>query len=80
MPDSQVMSDLDAAVVWANATGKADASKLGITGFCWGGRITWTYCVHNPKVRAGVAWYGKLVNAGKNAAAAGISRRTRSRA
>jgi carboxymethylenebutenolidase len=56
-----VLSDLDAAVVWAQATGKADASRLGITGFCWGGRLTWTYCVHNPKVRAGVAWYGKLV-------------------
>ena len=61
VPDSQVMSDLDAAVVWAQSTGKADTSKLGITGFCWGGRITWTYCVHNPKVRAGVAWYGRLV-------------------
>ena len=61
VPDSQVMSDFDAAVVWANATGKADTAKLGITGFCWGGRITWTYCVHNPKVRAGVAWYGRLV-------------------
>jgi carboxymethylenebutenolidase len=60
VPDSQVLSDLDAAVVWAQATGKADASRLGITGFCWGGRLTWTYCVHNPKVRAGVAWYGKL--------------------
>ncbi len=61
VPDSQVLSDLDAAVVWAQATGKADSSKLGITGFCWGGRLTWTYCVHNPKVRAGVAWYGRLV-------------------
>jgi len=61
VPDSQVMSDLDAAVVWAQSTGKADTSKLGITGFCWGGRITWTYCVHNPKVCAGVAWYGRLV-------------------
>jgi carboxymethylenebutenolidase len=61
VPDSQVLSDLDAAVVWAQATGKADASRLGVTGFCWGGRLTWTYCVHNPKVRAGVAWYGKLV-------------------
>ena len=61
VPDSQVMSDLDAAVVWAQSTGKADTLKLGITGFCWGGRITWTYCVHNPKVRAGVAWYGRLV-------------------
>ncbi len=65
VPDSQVMSDLDAAVVWAKATGKADTAKLGITGFCWGGRITWTYCIHNPKVRAGVAWYGKLVNPAK---------------
>ncbi|MFN7085567.1 MAG: dienelactone hydrolase family protein [Burkholderiales bacterium] len=61
VPDSQVMSDLDAAVVYAESTGKADTEKLGITGFCWGGRITWTYCVHNPKVKAGVAWYGRLV-------------------
>ena len=61
VPDSQVLSDLDAAVVWAQATGKADATRLGVTGFCWGGRLTWTYCVHNPKVRAGVAWYGRLV-------------------
>lgn len=61
VPDSQVMSDLDAAVVYAESTGRADTSRLGITGFCWGGRIVWTYCVHNPKVRAGVAWYGRLV-------------------
>jgi len=61
VPDSQVMSDLDTAVVFAEASGRADTSKLGITGFCWGGRITWTYCVHNPKVNAGVAWYGRLV-------------------
>jgi carboxymethylenebutenolidase len=61
VPDSQVMSDLDAAVVYAESTGKADTVRLGVTGFCWGGRITWTYCAHNPKVRAGVAWYGRLV-------------------
>jgi len=61
VPDSQVMSDLDAAVVFAESTGRADTARLGITGFCWGGRITWTYCVHNPRVKAGVAWYGRLV-------------------
>jgi len=61
VPDSQVMSDLDSAVVYAESTGKADTGRLGVTGFCWGGRITWTYCVHNPKVKAGVAWYGRLV-------------------
>ena len=61
VPDSQVMSDLDAAVVFAESTGRADTSRLGITGFCWGGRIAWTYCVHNPRVKAGVAWYGRLV-------------------
>ncbi|HWI14834.1 MAG TPA: dienelactone hydrolase family protein [Burkholderiales bacterium] len=61
VPDSQVMSDLDASVVYAQATGRADTAKLGITGFCWGGRITWTYCVHNPRVKAAVAWYGRLV-------------------
>ena len=61
VPDSQVMSDLDAAVVYAESTGKVDTARLGVTGFCWGGRLTWTYCVHNPKVKAGVAWYGRLV-------------------
>ena len=61
VPDSQVMSDLDASVVYAESTGRADTSRLGVTGFCWGGRITWTYCVHNPKVKAAVAWYGRLV-------------------
>ena len=67
VPDSQVMSDLDAAVVYAESTGKADTGTLGVTGFCWGGRITWTYCVHNPKVKAGVAWYGRLVAPAKAA-------------
>jgi carboxymethylenebutenolidase len=60
VPDAQVMSDLDAAVAWAGKNG-ADAGKLGITGFCWGGRITWLYTAHNPRVKAGVAWYGRLV-------------------
>ncbi len=60
VPDAQVMSDLDATVAWAKATGKADVSKLGITGFCWGGRIVWLYSAHNPSVKAGVAWYGRL--------------------
>ncbi|MEN3209290.1 dienelactone hydrolase family protein [Methylorubrum populi] len=61
VPDAQVMSDLDAAVAFAKATGKADTMRLGITGFCWGGRITWLYAAHNPGVKAGVAWYGRLV-------------------
>jgi carboxymethylenebutenolidase len=61
VPDAQVMSDLDAAVAYAQSTGKGDTAKLGITGFCWGGRITWLYCAHNANVKAGVAWYGKLV-------------------
>ncbi|MFM7698078.1 MAG: dienelactone hydrolase family protein [Limnohabitans sp.] len=59
VPDEQVMDDLDACVVWAASQG-GNVSKLGITGFCWGGRITWLYAAHNPKVRAGVAWYGRL--------------------
>jgi carboxymethylenebutenolidase len=63
--DSQVMSDLDAAVVYAETTGRADTTRFGITGFCWGGRITWTYCVHNPAVKAAVAWYGRLVAPGR---------------
>ena len=62
VPDAQVMADLDATVAWARAQG-GDTSKLGITGFCWGGRITWLYSAHNPAVKAGVAWYGRLVGA-----------------
>lgn len=59
-PDAQVMTDLDAVVAWAKQNG-GDTSRLGITGFCWGGRITWLYAAHNPAVKAGVAWYGRLV-------------------
>ena len=62
VPDKQVMSDLDAAVAWAKGTGKADVAKLGITGYCWGGRIVWLYAAHNPDLKAGVAWYGRLVS------------------
>ncbi len=61
VPDAQVMGDLDATVAWAGGTGKADTTRLAITGFCWGGRITWLYCAHNPHVSAGAAWYGRLV-------------------
>jgi carboxymethylenebutenolidase len=60
VPEPEVASDLDATVAWAGSTGKADTAKLGITGFCWGGRQVWLYCAHNPKVKAGVAWYGPL--------------------
>ena len=61
VPDAQVMSDLDATAEWAAKSGKGDTSRLGITGFCWGGRIVWLYAAHNPKLKAGVAWYGRLV-------------------
>ena len=60
VPDAQVMADLDACVAWAAANG-GHSDKLAITGFCWGGRITWLYAAHQPKVKAGVAWYGRLV-------------------
>ena len=59
VPDAQVMADLDACAAWA--AGAGDPARLGITGFCWGGRITWLYSAHNPAVKAGVAWYGRLV-------------------
>lgn len=62
VPDAQVMADLDATVAWAAAHG-GDTSKLAITGFCWGGRITWLYAAHQPRLKAGVAWYGRLVGA-----------------
>src|SRR5260370_25798844 len=59
-PDAQEMSDLDATVAWAKGTGKADANRLGITGFCRGGRTVWLYAAHNPSVKAAGAWYGPL--------------------
>ncbi len=61
VPDAQVMTDLDATVNWVESSGKGDVNKLSITGFCWGGRIVWMYAAHSPKVKAGVAWYGRLV-------------------
>lgn len=60
-PDAQVAADLDACVAWSGKQAHADPGRLGITGFCWGGRITWLYAAHQPLLKAGVAWYGKLV-------------------
>jgi carboxymethylenebutenolidase len=59
-PDTEVLADLDAVVAWAKANG-GNTDKLGVTGFCWGGRQTWLYTAHNPNVKAGVAWYGRVV-------------------
>jgi len=60
VPDEQVMADLDAAAAWIRASGRANVEKVGITGFCWGGRIVWLYAAHSRQVQAGVAWYGRL--------------------
>ena len=62
VPDEQVMTDLDACAQWA-AQNNGDPQRLGITGFCWGGRITWLYAAHQPKIKAGVAWYGRITGA-----------------
>ncbi|MFL6286204.1 MAG: dienelactone hydrolase family protein [Pyrinomonadaceae bacterium] len=62
VPDAQVMSDLDSTVAYARSTGRADAKHVGITGFCWGGRIVWLYAAHSKELDAGVAWYGRLVS------------------
>lgn len=59
VPDAQVLADIDALTKWVSNDG-GNAKRLGITGFCWGGRITWLYAAHNPALRAGVAWYGRL--------------------
>jgi carboxymethylenebutenolidase len=61
VPDAQVMGDLDATVEYAKETGKGDITRLGITGFCWGGRIVWLYAAHSKQLKAGVAWYGRLI-------------------
>jgi carboxymethylenebutenolidase len=60
VPDAQVLADLDATVAWVKESGEGNVEKLGVTGFCWGGRIVWLYAAHNPKLKAGVAWYGRL--------------------
>lgn len=62
VPDAQVMADLDATVVWAEKSSKGDVKRLGITGFCWGGRVVWLYAAHSPALKAGIAWYGRLVD------------------
>lgn len=62
VPDAQVMGDLDATVQWAGANG-GDLSRVGVTGFCWGGRQTWLFTAHSKYIRAGVAWYGRIVGA-----------------
>jgi len=59
-PDAEVLSDLDATVAFAKASGSADLDRAAVTGFCWGGRQTWLYAAHNPSLKAGVAWYGPL--------------------
>lgn len=61
VPDAQVMTDLDATAAWVKASRDGNVEKLGITGFCWGGRIAWLYAAHSTQVKAGVAWYGRLV-------------------
>ncbi len=59
VPDAQAMADLDATATWAAANG-GNPDRLGILGFCWGGRITWLYAAHNPRLKAAAAWYGPL--------------------
>ena len=59
VPDAGVAADLDACAAWAAKNG-GDGARLGITGFCWGGRQVWLYAAHNPALKAGVAWYGRI--------------------
>lgn len=60
VPDAQIASDLDATAAWAKGTGNADTTRLGVIGFCWGGREAWLYAAHNPSLKAAAAWYGVL--------------------
>jgi carboxymethylenebutenolidase len=60
VPDQQVLADLDAVANYAAHSGGGDGDRLGIVGFCWGGRIAWLYSAHQPNLKAGAAWYGKL--------------------
>ena len=60
VPEPQVASDLDATVAWVKNSGLGDTERLGVTGFCWGGRQVWLYAARNPALKAAVAWYGPL--------------------
>ena len=71
VPDAQVMGDLDALTRFVGSDG-ANAKRLGITGYCWGGRIVWLYAAHNPKVKAGVAWYGRVVGTAEDERGDGV--------
>ncbi len=60
-PDRELFSDLDATVDWARLQG-GDTDRLGIIGFCRGGRTVWLYAAHNASLKAGVAFYGSLMD------------------
>jgi len=60
-PDAQVLSDIDSTVKFAVENNDSDPSRLAIIGFCWGGRVTWLYAAHSAELKAGAAFYGKLV-------------------
>jgi carboxymethylenebutenolidase len=59
-PDPEVISDLDATLAFAKASGSADVARVAVVGFCWGGRQVWLYAAHNPELKAAVASYGPL--------------------
>ena len=58
--DAQVNTDLDAAIAFAGASGHGDTARLGLVGYCWGGRAAWVYALHNPKLKAAVSYHGLL--------------------
>jgi carboxymethylenebutenolidase len=60
VPDAQVLSDLDATANWAAKAAHGDVARIAIVGFCWGGRMVWLYAAHNPKLKTGAAWYGRI--------------------
>jgi carboxymethylenebutenolidase len=60
-PDPQVMGDVGATLAWLSSHPFVDSSRLAITGFCYGGGVTWLACEAFPQIKAGVAWYGKMV-------------------
>lgn len=60
VPDAQVLTDIDSTLAFAGQNG-GNVKKAAITGFCWGGRVVWLYAAHNPNIKAGAAWYGRVV-------------------
>lgn len=59
--NAQVMGDIEATIAWLDQQRFVNKRAIGITGFCWGGAVVWMASALTPRIKAGVAWYGRLL-------------------